>query len=229
MVAERRVDLRTLAGQRGSHRPQFPGDLVRRLLDVAAAVSPGFGYRRKKLQESRFGIVGAAEERPPVGRQEARHGPAALPGQRNGGVHVDGVDVGPLLAVHFDADEAVIHRRGHLVVLERLMCHHVTPVAGRVADREQDRRIASRGVGQCCGRPLLPVHRVVGVLAKVGAGGPSELVSPRAHGAAPPHRCAAAPLCIVVSAAHAVADRSCRHRRPDPPRGAAGRRTPAAS
>ena len=129
-------------GQSGSHRAQFAGDLVGRLLDLAAAIAPGLGDRRKQLQKAGFRIVGAAEERPAVGRQETRHGPAALPGERDGGVHVDRVDVGPLLAIHLDAHEPGVHRRGDLVVFERLVRHHVTPVAGGVADRQQDRHVA---------------------------------------------------------------------------------------
>ena len=46
------------------------------------------------------------------GVEEHRHRPAALPGQRLGGLHVDGVDVRTLLAVHLDADEALVHQRG---------------------------------------------------------------------------------------------------------------------
>ena len=67
------------------------------------------------------------------------------------------------------------------VVLERLVGHHVAPVARRVPDGQQDRHVARRRLGQRLGRPLLPVHRVVGVLAQVGAGGLGEGVSRRAH------------------------------------------------
>ena len=49
------------------------------------------------------------------------------------------VEVGPLLAVHLDADEVLVHQRRGRLVLERLALHHVAPVAGRVADAEQDR------------------------------------------------------------------------------------------
>ncbi|MBC8153049.1 MAG: thioredoxin domain-containing protein, partial [Bacteroidetes bacterium] len=40
----------------------------------------------------------------------------------------------PFLAIHLDADELLVHRRCDRGVLERLVLHHVTPVAGGVAD-----------------------------------------------------------------------------------------------
>ena len=137
---------------------------------------PGLGHRRKQLQELRFRVVGAAEERAPVGGQEAGHRPAALPGQRDGGVHVDRVEVRPLFAVDLDADEVGVHRRGDVVVLEGFVRHHVAPVARRVPDGQQDRHIAPRRLGERLRRPLPPVHRVVGVLAQVRAGGRTKAV-----------------------------------------------------
>ena len=55
--------------------------------------------------------VGAAEERLALRRQEDGQRPAAAAGQRDDRVHVDRVDVGPLLAVDLDADEVLVHQR----------------------------------------------------------------------------------------------------------------------
>ena len=97
--------------------------------------------------------VGAAEERLARRRQEHRHRPAAVPGQRDDGVHVDRVEVGPLLAVDLDRDEVLVqHARGQLV-LERLPLHHVAPVARGVADREQDRACPRRARARAPRRP----------------------------------------------------------------------------
>ena len=46
-----------------------------------------------------------------VGREEHRHRPAAAAGHRLHGLHVDGVDVGPLLAVDLHVDEQLVHHR----------------------------------------------------------------------------------------------------------------------
>ena len=83
--------------------------------------------------------VGAAVERLAVGRQPHRHRPAASAGQRLHRRHVDGVDVGPLLAVDLDRHVVLVEERRDLGILERLLLHHVAPVAGRVADAEQHR------------------------------------------------------------------------------------------
>jgi hypothetical protein len=84
--------------------------------------------------------------------------------------HVDMVDVRPLLAVDFDVDEQLVHETSGFAVLERLVRHHVAPVAGGVADGEQDRAVAPFGLRQRVGAPRAPMHRVPGVLQKVGRG-----------------------------------------------------------
>src|SRR5205814_1169656 len=76
-----------------------------------------------------------------IGREEDRHRPAALTCQRDDGLHVDGVDVRPLLTVDLDVDKALVHQARGLLVLERLALHHVAPVAGRVPHGAQDRLI----------------------------------------------------------------------------------------
>ena len=45
-------------------------------------------------------------ERPALGRREDRQRPAEVPGERGRGRHVGGVDLGMLLAVDLDRDEA---------------------------------------------------------------------------------------------------------------------------
>jgi hypothetical protein len=112
----------------------------------------------------------AAEERSPLGVEEHGHRPTAAAGHGLHGLHVDGVDVGPLLAVDLHVHEALVHDRRHRVVLERLVRHHVTPVARRVADREQDRLVLGARPGERLLAPGVPVDRVVGVLPEVGAG-----------------------------------------------------------
>ena len=72
---------------------------------------PGVAQRLHDAAERRHPValhgreVGPGVEGPPVGRAEDRHGPAARPGQGLGGRHVDGVEVGTLLAVDLDRDE----------------------------------------------------------------------------------------------------------------------------
>ena len=133
------------------------GDLGGLLLEVAALGAPQLVDALAQLGEAHVPAagqlreVGAGEERPPVGEGEHGHRPAARAGHGLHRVHVDGVDVGPLLAVDLDAHEQAVDQRADLVVLERLVGHDVAPVARRVADRHQHR--ARRGAGP---RPTPP-------------------------------------------------------------------------
>jgi hypothetical protein len=45
--------------------------------------------------------------------------------------------------------------------------HHVAPVAGAVADRDEQRHVPALGLGKRLLSPLPPVHRVVRVLEEV--------------------------------------------------------------
>ena len=97
--------------------------------------------------------VGAGEEGLAVGRQEHRVRPAARARDELGRAHVDLVDVGALLAVHLDADEALVELARDLGVGEALALHDVAPVAGRVADREEDRLVLAGARGRRPPRP----------------------------------------------------------------------------
>ena len=65
---------------------------------------------------------------------------------------------------------------GDVGILERLALHHVTPVAGGVADRQQQRLVLGAGPGERLLAPRIPVDRVVGVLEQVRAGLVGEAV-----------------------------------------------------
>jgi hypothetical protein len=81
------------------------------------------------------------------------------------------VEVRALLAVDLDVDEQLVHHRGGGRILEALVGHHVAPVAGRVADREQDGAVVlPAGLVKRCGIPRVPVDRIVCMLQQVGTG-----------------------------------------------------------
>ena len=83
--------------------------------------------------------------------------------------HVHAVDIGALFAVDFDADEMLIHEGGGGTVFKSLVLHNVAPVAGAVADADDDQFVLCSGLFPNGFRPWLPIHGVVGVLAEVGA------------------------------------------------------------
>ena len=131
----------------------------RRRADLVAAGAPCLGDALEHLAEARHPVaglrreVGPAVERHAVGVDEDVQRPAAVAGHRLHRPHVDGVDVRPLLAVHLHRDEVLVHERGGLSVLERLVLHHVAPVAGRVADRHQQRLVLAPARGRAPPRP----------------------------------------------------------------------------
>ncbi len=156
--------------------------------DLLGLLAPGLGDRLQHLRPRRHpvaglgGEVGAAVERQLLGGEEDVQRPAPVAGHALHGLHVERVDVGALLAVDLDADELLVHQRRSARVLEGLALHHVAPVAGGVADRDEQRHIALAGARQRGRPPGQPVDGIVGVLAQVGRGLECERVGHRSPG-----------------------------------------------
>src|SRR5450830_927430 len=149
-------------------RPAFT-DLFRLLAEQPRHLAQNIGESRPPVALLLWKIS-SAPHRLRLRREKHGQRPAALLAQEMQRVHVDLVDVRPLLAVDLDVDEQLVHHGCCRRVLERLVRHHVAPVAGGVADREQDRPIAALGLGQGLRPPLPPVHRIVLVLQQIGRG-----------------------------------------------------------
>ena len=131
-----------------------------------------------------LGEVGAAPERLGAGGEEHGERPTALLAERMQRPHVDRIDVGALLAVDLDVDEEVVHHLRRRLVLEALMRHHVAPMAGGVADREQDWLAARARLGERRLAPGAPMDGIVLVLEEIRARLFRQLVTVRAllHG-----------------------------------------------
>ena len=69
-----------------------------------------------------------------------------------------------------------LRKRGDLLVLERFALHDVAPVAGRVADAQEDGLVLLARLGEGLLAPRKPVHRVVLVLEQVGRFLPRQAV-----------------------------------------------------
>src|SRR2546427_4897842 len=83
--------------------------------------------------------IRSAVERLQFGGEKDIERPAALTAHRLDEGHVYLVHVRSLFPVRFDADEVLIEKLGDLNVFKRLAFHDVTPVAGGVADAQEDR------------------------------------------------------------------------------------------
>ncbi len=169
--------------------PHRGGQLARLLRDACRVFQVGLAEPLQQRQEplARPAIavarreVGAAEERRALGREPDVQRPSARPGERLHRAHVDGVDVGSLLAIDLDADVVTVEVAGDLLVLERLDLHHVTPVTGGVPDRHEERQAPAAGLGERLVAPGVPVDGIVGVLEEVRAGLEDEPVGVPRH------------------------------------------------
>ena len=135
-----------------------PRDLAQHVDESRAAVA-------RRLRK-----ISAAPDRLAVGGEKHGQRPAALLAQMMQRRHVDLVDVGALLAIDFDVDEQLVHHRGGGGILEAFVRHDVAPVAGGVADRQQDRLVGALRLGQRLRSPWPPVDRIVLVLQQIRAG-----------------------------------------------------------
>ena len=116
-----------------------------------------------------LGEIGAAPERLGVRGEEHGERPAALLAELVQRAHIDRVDVGTLLAVDLDVDEQFVHHPRRRLVLEALMRHDVAPMAGGIADREQDRLARRPRLFERRLAPRAPMHGIVLVLEEIGA------------------------------------------------------------
>ena len=82
-------------------------------------------------------------------------------------VHVDAVYIRALLAIHLDGNEQFIHQASGLLVLERFMLHHVTPVARGVAYGDQHGFVLGCCLLESLRAPRIPIHGVLGVLKQI--------------------------------------------------------------
>ncbi len=150
--------------------------------DLLPLVPPGRRQRGEDLAEGRHAVawfvgkVRATVERLAIRGQEDAHRPAPATGHRLHGVHVHGVEVGTLLPIYLDGHEVGVEVGGRGLVLERLALHDVAPMAGRIADGEEDRLRLGACAAERLLAPGIPVDRVVGVLKEVRAGLTGEMV-----------------------------------------------------
>ncbi len=82
--------------------------------------------------------------------------------------HIDIVDIRTLFPIDFDGDKVLIHEPCHVSIGERLTFHHMTPVAGGIADGEKNRFALTLRLAKGCLAPWVPRDRIGGMLEQVG-------------------------------------------------------------
>jgi hypothetical protein len=111
------------------------GDRVALLAVGARELRQQFGESAQAVARG-LGKIRAAEKGLLLRREKHRQRPAATPPrQQRVRRLVYLIEVGPFFPIDLDVDEKLVHMRGHGLVLERLVRHHMAPVARRVADR----------------------------------------------------------------------------------------------
>ena len=113
--------------------------------------------------------IGTTKKWSPVGQTKDIERPTARLLDHLYRFHVDLIHIRTLFAVHFHTDEVLIHQLGNIVTLKTLMRHHMTPVAGRIADRNQQWLTRGFGSGEGLFAPWIPIHWVVGMLFEIKA------------------------------------------------------------
>ena len=104
-------------------------DALQQVLKARQAM-PRLGWEIRTAKKRLLGVVGKKYGQWPA---------AGVLGQDLLGQLVDFVQIGALFTVDFNVDEQLVHKRRCSVVLEGLMRHHMTPVTGCVANRQQNR------------------------------------------------------------------------------------------
>ncbi len=158
----------------GAQLLQARMDIRRRLGQFGAARLPEPLYLLQELEEARPAMtvvrreIGAAVEGLQVRREKHVERPPALTARRLDEGHIDLIHVRAFLPIHFDADKVRVEEGSHLRIFEGFALHHVAPMAGRVADAEEDRLVFAARLGEGFFAPGKPVHRVMLVLEEVG-------------------------------------------------------------
>ena len=150
-------------------------DLIALLENALRVVGPRIvntseQFRKGRRSQASAAIrreVGASVEGLAIGSQPNVERPASASGQLLNEGHVDAVDVGPFLAIDFDADVVFVEISGDFRIGKGLAVHDVTPVAGRVADREQDDLVFGFRFSEGFIAPRVPIDGIVGVLLQV--------------------------------------------------------------
>jgi len=144
--------------------------------DFVAFVAPDACDFAKHMLETRLAVpadlgkIGAAPEGRAIRCQEHGKGPAPMRAQSMDGIHVDLVDIRPLFTVDLDIDEMLVHQLSRERILKALVRHDMAPVAGGIANREEDGLVLCTGVLECGITPWIPVNGVMLVLQQVRAG-----------------------------------------------------------
>src|SRR4051812_5973091 len=142
---------------------------------MLAAILPSVHYSRQNLIKPWHPAralrrpVRAAIKWLQLRRQKHAHRPAAMPREHLHRIHVNLIEVRPLLPIDFDWDKVLIEHPRDRFAFEALVLHHMAPMTSRIPDRKKDRPILAPRPSDRVLAPRIPVHRIVPVLKEIRA------------------------------------------------------------
>eukprot|EP01128_Nolandella_sp_AFSM9_P000241 TRINITY_DN10411_c0_g1_i1.p1 TRINITY_DN10411_c0_g1~~TRINITY_DN10411_c0_g1_i1.p1 ORF type:complete len:1009 (-),score=185.49 TRINITY_DN10411_c0_g1_i1:56-3082(-) len=148
--------------------------MIGTVLNLGLIVLPGLRESLENLNEPWLPIlglnreVGSSVEGLQIRSEPDAHGPSTTSTCSLKIGHIDAINVRSLFAVHFDGHEEIIHHLRHLIILKRLVFHHMAPVAGGVTNREEDGLVLLPRLLERFFPPRVPIDWVVLVLEEVG-------------------------------------------------------------
>ncbi len=92
------------------------------------------------------------------------------------------VEVRAFFPVNLDINEEPVHHPGDPFIFKGFALHYVAPVAGGIADAQQNRFVLRFCPRQGFLPPRVPLDRIVRMLEEVGTGFPGKLVGKRGFG-----------------------------------------------
>ena len=128
------------------------------LLRIALPLPPG---GEEDGQQLFLGQIGGCKDRLPVWCGQNSGRPPAGASEHLTGQQIDRVNVWPFLPVHLHRDEMRPQKIRHFLIRKALPGNDMAPVAGGVADGEEEQLLLLLRPLERLGAPGIPVHRVV--------------------------------------------------------------------
>ena len=157
----------------GEDAGQFAGEEVGIAADFTFFIGPGAVDSFEDIEEPGLAVlgggreVGAAKERFSFWGHEHVERPAATQPHGLQRAHIDPIQIRSFFAVEFDGDEIFVEEGGDFIIHERFAFHDVAPMAGGVADAEENRFIFLFRSIEGFLTPWVPIDWVMCVLQQV--------------------------------------------------------------
>ena len=126
------------------------------------------GNLLQQLKKPRRPIIITTKERLAIRDQKTRDWPTTIPGFKDQRIEISTIDIGPTFAIDLDRNKVAIEKVSDSTMIEALLFHHMTPVAGGITNRQEHRLVLRPGPGERWFSPGIPVHRIVRMLDQVG-------------------------------------------------------------